>query len=213
MVLAVAACGIPSIPTIEAPLANPGTGSTLGFGSPPTGYATAFRGYELYYRFYQVTDFEPPRNLRTRFELLNQGFVRLSTSDDRPSDPSRPLIEVPLGVRAAPHSVLLSVPTTLQTDAEPTLAVSWNSSSVEVRRGVPDPLDSTGNSFARFSAVSEYQLEQVDVAKIVPELESAFLDIDVRLLVYVLSFGVFNFEEAHSVAVYLGEIQVTLPVD
>lgn len=213
-ILNLASCGIPaaSIQLIAPAAINEAGVQYFRFSKITDGASVEpeFRGFELYYRFYDVT--ETPQFPDTFEELATYGYRRVNAATDvvYPSLPSKPLIlvdindwddiftvKVDFSNTASPYPTI----TAAMTDDAIPVALDVPIDIQDIRRGIPD--ESPSDKYEQF-----FDYEELDDD--IQGLDWSEFQLQGKLVLYVLSYGfsfaVATFGETYSEPVYLGDI-------
>lgn len=221
-------CGLYDVVTLSPPEFVSLVGSIFTFrATAEVTEEDAFRGFELYYKLYAPSQsIGNDDNLISLGDLQSRGFRRVSSSGDRVGDIDRPLIFVPPDDRVGtPFDVEVDFartdyfffPSGLEPQADPdSSGLPVPIASVTLRRGIAENRDPPANPdlFKPFTAWdfpvpgSSPPRSDADINLQIWD-QSAGDHIPMRMLLYVLSYGKDEFfNDAYSIAVYLGEAQI-----
>ncbi len=224
-----AACGLPTIPFLEPPVAVSDSDIEIVFEHDTTNAIEEFRGYELYYRFYPATTdgedqwrnhndaiLDSPRSPNPN-RLTARGYRRIRDARDR----SAPLIQA-AGIRDESFQVRLMFPFDPETDDPPNeideldAIASFKDNIVRLRRG-PQVNEDDGQTPKQFFPVETdpangvYAVDDNDIRTALGNIDTTELarvfeeDGGLFVAVYGLAFGrTTDFERFYSVPVLLG---------
>ncbi len=210
-------CGIPSAgfigPPGESSLREPLSSPRLTFEHNVAANSTEdFKGYELYYRFYDAaadTDYEQDRQkiLAEPVQpgpriLESEGYRRVvRASADPVADQEPPLIDVPPESKGDEFEVALSFEPVLATDPAEAEA-SW--------LGLQAPLARSGASdesqAPKGFLLGSYLNSDDDVEQINREIEDVIFDSELYMALYALGYGIdgLAFDQIYSTPKFLG---------
>ncbi len=226
--LLLAACGLPTIPFLEPPVAVSDSDVEIEFEHDTTNDIEEFRGYELYYRFYPATTdgedqwrnhndaiLDSPRSPNPN-RLTARGYRRIRDAQDRGS----PLIQA-ADIRGESFLVRMMFPFDPDDDPpnqidEPDAIAMFEDRFVRLRRG-PQINEADGQTPKRFFPVETdpangvYAADDNDITtalgNVSPEdLRDVFeVEGGLFIAVYGLAYGrTTDFERFYSVPVLLG---------
>ena len=230
--LALSGCGIYQVVTIDAPQAGGYStiDGTFRFTVTADIAEDAFRGFELYYKFYEPgqTISGGDDNLTSLALLQSHGFRRVSADTERTDNIDRPLIAVPMADRipgaAFPYEV--NIDFGLAEDGLEPLAIPADDQlptppandplpapipDVVIRRGIADNRAGFEDEFKPFTAFAAADADisgnpAIWAGQIVNRLPAL-------VLLYVLSYGKDDtFQDVYSLPVFLGYIVVSFPI-
>lgn len=211
-------CGLQVLPRLFPP-SNPRAEEilqTFSFQEPQTVDNSVFKGYEIYYKFYDKSA-EGQKQLTSKQELINNGFVRLSSESETTSTISEPIIPVlPIDRRSLPHKITFMF--NLETASDDPLVeaeldfdrdgIVSGVEQIKLRRGIAGVF----GDFQRFSDCSSFKVTDNDVNEVFDQLEFGCSGEQVQLQFYVLSFGMDGIAtEIFSQALFLGSILFYFP--
>ena len=198
----VAGCGLPDRrPDLAPPIArNPNDVLDEFSFAVPSSRTAAFRGYEVYYRFFRAGA-PVERDLESREELTEREFHRLARSEDRVTQLNLPLIDRP---EAGAEVVLQFDPVGGGDPVAQFRNENGNVRRIALRRGGTDD----NGAFKRFSCAAfdaDHDRDLNGVADVLTSDCSAPL----QLALYAFAYGSADRVTAYSRAVFLGAIEVT----
>ena len=199
----VAGCGLPDRrPDLAPPIAPSAKDALDQFSfTAPSSRTEAFRGYEVYYRFFR-SGAPVERNLESRQELTEQDFHRLAPLGDRVTQINVPLIDRP---EAGEEVVLRFDP--VEDGGDPVAQFrdeNGNERRIRLRRGGADD----NGEFKRFSCAEFDADDDRDLSGVADVLTSD-CSAPMQLALYAFAYGGSDRVTAYSRAVYLGAIEVT----
>jgi len=207
IVLLITGCGIETIPNLNPPEVSTAPVG-LTFSSTVKNDEFYFKGFELYYKFFNKDD--PKENDDSNLggvtvdDLKSKyGFYRINSSTDTVNNPDKPLIPVHRGDRGTDFDVKVDFTPLNNTESpgEPYISSNVLSSDIKIRRDVHVTLYTT---FKRFSDLASGDSDVSDIANFDTSL---YID----LMLYVASYGFdINTGEIYSRCKYLGTITLDL---
>jgi hypothetical protein len=218
-VLVLVGCGIPSAgfigPPGETDLQSPESLPVLTFDHNVDANATEdFKGYELYYRFYDNaaadTDYEEDRNeilalpVQPGTDLLTtNGYRRVVRATGDPSGTQvLPLIQVPSDEKSREFEVKLSFALVSPINPDEA-AASWLGLQASLARsGAPDDsVEHEGFILGDYNGTEDEDLQQIS-----RDIEQVIFEEQLYVALYGLGYGIdgLTFEEIYSEPVFLG---------
>ncbi|MBN2533818.1 MAG: hypothetical protein JXB88_13060 [Spirochaetales bacterium] len=215
-ILIVISCGIDEIPVLSRPQfkTNNEIDDYFEFKATEDNDEDEFRGFEVYYKFFSAdAEGESAANYQSNYTSVSEveaaGFRRItyyidSDDCDKPTRILKPLIKVPLGMRGTATTLTINFgeaigkgPTySISSDEEDYISIS----ALPIRRGIEDTENQgyyKGFDTYKKTDIDVYGLGSIDPAK------------KVNILVYVLSYGIYNLsEQIYSDALCLGYIEL-----
>jgi hypothetical protein len=175
-----------------------------------------FRGFEVYYKFFSInTDINTLENqsgYTTTIELTINGFRRITyyINDDECDNTTRvikPLIKVPVGGTEASITINFKDENNVHvvSDPEDYISIPGAGTILPIRRGIED--DENSGFFKGFDTFKTSDLDVIGISN---------LDVDkqVIIMVYVLSYGIFDLSQPiYSDALCLGNIEILITVE
>jgi hypothetical protein len=145
-------CGLPDSYFLQPPtVVQPAAGlSSFSFLNPDhsNDLGVTFTGFELYYRFYNLTDtininaYDPTNPADPTTQLASAGFLPVRTFQDTPSSQSIPVIPIGPAVAGSSFLVQVNITGSPATGSQPTGPANYivgTAGQVELRRNVVDP--------------------------------------------------------------------------
>lgn len=229
MVMLLCSCGLYSYPYIHEPSLNSGTATTgrtnvtivhNGDNDP-----NVFRGYELYYKFYNATTAE--NDHRTDHNsifstsnpdysaLVSAGYKRCRTVKLFKQDTTYPMLPVPTGDRDSDFTMYLSFdPITSSTDNKDEMFIDYLNIQVPIYRSIQDNNPDTGEVLIATGGKSDdkssypiYKDFNSD------DIESGDSDLNgniynsVALSFYIIGYGIHENHNLYSKPVWLGVVR------
>lgn len=201
------ACGIETIPYLIPPEPKtPLPPDKLRFAASSQHDQTEFQGFELYYKFYTLSE-EIEVAVSSHLSLEPAGFFRINSEDDTRDNIDKPLIKIHLGDRGKDYTV------TIDFSDEPKITLDFlepvvTDTNINIRRGAYEGDDFLLQPFKNFLDVDidDFDLDD-NVQRELMDITSAY----VKLAIYVLSYGEgLYFNQIHSAPLYLGDIDMTI---
>ncbi len=215
-------CGLENIVYLSPPgnptLASP-INKTFTINSTSKNNEAEFLGFELYYKFYNISSSFPP-SVEDVDDLKSYGYLPVCSEADSASgkyvNHSRPLFEVPPLQRGTTFAITINFPnpTVAQSD-QPILVYNGGQLSWTIRRDIGDE-DGTSITYQKGkpfigipASFPAYNSSDTDISSVYGA--SASYSYNVYLVIFAMSYGRADITtHLYSPPVYLGYIQILI---
>ncbi len=205
-------CGLESITVLNEP--SPGStdpnAHTITFSGTSKNSEIEFKGFDVYYKFYKVDDYQNLQDdmnlsVSNPSDLVKKGFFRVTNSTDIPGNPTEPLILIPPLYRGTEYTITIDFSNIFLNKSDPVIYANNNSiiSDLKIRRGVPDDSGLGYKSFYDYCFTCP-DPDLTNISDVNPASDSIYIAF------YVFSYGS-DFENIYySSGCYLGYLTINL---